>query len=236
MYYERRKQSGFKRDPVDTEMTIRQKRVSMLVQEALEKVLAVDFEHEAVPALFIEGVEMSVDMRRCKILWGSEEKGADGFLHRMGPTIRMMLTKRVQLKFSPTLEFVRTDFEKKHVRVDTILETIDPAAEEQGEGQVEEAEDAGAEEDEAGPTGLSESEMRELERQMERPENLRAHGNGEEAQEVEEEDEEDEEDDDDEIEEEGEDDEEDEDDEEEEEEDPEFEEWFKKIPIKVTYV
>jgi ribosome-binding factor A len=124
MYYERKKQSAFKRDPVDTDMTLRQKRVSMLVQEALEQVFAVDFEHESVPQLLIEGVEMSVDMRRCKILFGSDDKGVDGFLHRQGPAIRMLLTRRVQMKYSPTLDFIRTDFEKKQARLDAVLDSV----------------------------------------------------------------------------------------------------------------
>ncbi len=227
MYYERRKQSGFKRDPVDTEMTIRQKRVSMLVQEALEKVLAVDFEHEKVPELFVEGVEMSVDMRCCKILWGSDAEGVEGFLHRQGPTIRMMLTKRVQLKYSPTLDFVRTDFDKKQARVEAILEEMVPGEAEGGneEGADEEVQTLEEKQEEGENDKLDEAELRELEQQMESPEHLRAEGNLEEAD--------DEEGDEEDV---GENDEDENEEEEEEEEDPEFEEWFKKIPVKVTYV
>lgn len=48
----------------------------------------------------------------------------DGFLHRVGPAIRMLLTKRVQLKYSPILEFIRTDYARKEEALDVVIERM----------------------------------------------------------------------------------------------------------------
>lgn len=67
MYYERRKQMGFRRDPIEQNLTIRQRRIGVLLKQALEKVFAEDLEHETVPGIMVEDVQVGVDMKRAKV-------------------------------------------------------------------------------------------------------------------------------------------------------------------------
>ena len=112
MYYQRRKSAGFRRDPINEELTVRQRRIGGLLKRALEESLAEDLEHESVPGVMIEDVQVSVDMKRAKILWNcldGDERNARNFLFRMTPSIRHAVTKRAGLKHSPVLDFVQTD-------------------------------------------------------------------------------------------------------------------------------
>ncbi len=125
-----RLQSGFKRAEDDT-LTIRQQRVGRLLYDGLVQVLSVDFEHDKIPKFLIDHVGISVDMRRAKVLWSSEDSPdkIKSFFKRENARIRRLLTERVQLKFSPTVEFVHTDIERNEARVAQILaqEDLDSA-------------------------------------------------------------------------------------------------------------
>jgi hypothetical protein len=67
MYYERKKKMGFRRDPVEQNLTIRQRRIGLLIKSALELVFAEDLEHEHVPGIMVEDVQISVDMKKAKV-------------------------------------------------------------------------------------------------------------------------------------------------------------------------
>lgn len=60
------------------------------------------------------------------MLWNSlePEESVSGFLHRVGPAIRMLVTKRIQLKFSPDLVFIRTDFARKEEALEGTIERM----------------------------------------------------------------------------------------------------------------
>ncbi len=48
----------------------------------------------------------------------------NGFLYRVGPAIRMMVTKRIQLKYSPDLVYIRTDYARKEEALDVTIERM----------------------------------------------------------------------------------------------------------------
>ena len=106
-----KKPPGFRRDPGDVSRTMRQARVGGLVRMALERTLEKDLEHEDVPGIVVEDVQISVDMRRAKVLWNcsGDPREARAFLQRMAPLIRHGVTAKVQLKYSPRLEFIQVD-------------------------------------------------------------------------------------------------------------------------------
>jgi ribosome-binding factor A len=129
MYYKRRKQSGFRRDPQFEHLTIRQRRVGLMLKEAIERVFAEDLEHEQLPGITIEDVQIGVDMKRAKVMWtnssGMEtEDQIKGFLYRMVPTIRHLVTQRVKLKYSPVLEFLHSDKVQRIQQVENTMEEI----------------------------------------------------------------------------------------------------------------
>lgn len=119
-------QSGFKRDPVDESQTVRQRRVGLLVQDALQRVIAEEFEHESVPGFSVEQVQMTVDLKKAKVLWNALESDqkVKSFLHRTQAHLRRAVTERVQLKFSPELVWIHSDHLNKHARVSELMERL----------------------------------------------------------------------------------------------------------------
>lgn len=124
---------------------MRQRRVGLLLHESLNKVFAEDMEHETVPGFSIDAVQMTgwtpyfflfsflslttlaVDLRKAKVMWNALENddATRRFLSRNHARIRHAATQRVQLKYSPQLEFVQTDRLKKHERVTRLVDLIE---------------------------------------------------------------------------------------------------------------
>jgi ribosome-binding factor A len=96
------------------------------VHDALNRVLVDEFEHETVPVFSIDKVEMTVDLKKAKVLWNSldNEKEVKSFIYRRSPHLRHAVTQRVQLKYSPDLVFIQTDHLNKHSMISSVVDAI----------------------------------------------------------------------------------------------------------------
>lgn len=131
-------QMGGKSEFESQGLTIRQKRVGRAVEGALEAVFKSELEHLSVPlGLSVERVWIHRDMRSAKVAWSCSMSGekeevlkkhvaeAGKWLQRMKPVIRYAVTQRVQLKFSPQLEFVRVDYVNRQAEIARMMQDID---------------------------------------------------------------------------------------------------------------
>lgn len=123
MYRKAKKESSFRRDPVFEDLTIRQRRVAMLINEALDQVFLHDFQHVKVPAFTIDDIKVTTDLKNVRVQWNAIDEAAviQKFFWKQGAAIRHHVTERVNLKFSPILHFVHSDVMNKDREIDRML-------------------------------------------------------------------------------------------------------------------
>lgn len=129
MYAKRKLQSTFRKDPVELDLTVRQRRIGVLLKLAVEKVLQEEFEHDPPPPVVIEDVVIARDMKSAKVFWFSPEEGREGaavsYFQRTNSAVRYAVTQRVKLRWSPSLEFVKSSRDKREQEINEFLDTFE---------------------------------------------------------------------------------------------------------------
>ena len=120
---------NWKRDGVDYPFTRRQRRVSVLLEQALNDSSAMLGKLN----LWFGDVEVSASMRTAKIRWNCAQQDQTKIaqyqreLQRLAPQLRYAVTQSVSLKYSPELVFVYDDGTRERTRMETeaVLERLE---------------------------------------------------------------------------------------------------------------
>jgi ribosome-binding factor A len=118
--------------------SLRQVRVAGEVERALEAAIHDDYKdhwpHAALlrADLLVESVRMTRDVRRAKVYWTTwhtEQRDAvASALRLVAPKLRSLVTRRVLLKYSPTLEFVQQNPYARREHTESVLDKIKVAS------------------------------------------------------------------------------------------------------------
>ena len=108
-------------------------RVCELVKREISDLLHTRYQTEAVHITITE-VEVSPDLRHARVFYSvvgqdNHEKEAKSFLRRHASDIRHQIGKRIVLKYLPMLEFIPDDSIERGIRLNTLIDELDPEGE-----------------------------------------------------------------------------------------------------------
>ena len=122
--------------------TRRTSRVGENVRDALAQILRDEFKAEQTGWSSISEVEVSPDLHYARVfmtgLKEDETKKTVEALRKVAPRIRHLLGRKIQLRFTPELDFRYDETAMKALRVETLLREVIPPREENGNENDEE--------------------------------------------------------------------------------------------------
>jgi ribosome-binding factor A len=113
------------------------------VRDALVQILRTDIRGFDLGWSSISEVEVSPDLHYARVyLTGLKEEDTKATveeLRRVAGQVRLHLAKRIQLRYTPELDFRYDDTAMRALRVETLLREVIPPREEVEEGETDEA-------------------------------------------------------------------------------------------------
>jgi ribosome-binding factor A len=122
-------------------------KVNSLLKEVLSEVILQDLKHRNIPELItVTGVDTSTDLTSAKVYVSLIEPNREkkemtiSMLQKMASYIALLASKKVTLRYFPSLTFKLDDSMDKYMKIDNLLRKINIPAEESAEPLVEQEE------------------------------------------------------------------------------------------------
>ena len=122
-------------------------KVNSLLKEVLSEVILQDLKHRNIPELItVTGVDTSTDLTSAKVYVSLIEPNREkkemtiSMLQKMASYIALLASKKVTLRYFPSLTFKLDDSMDKYMKIDNLLKKINIPQEETEEPLVEQEE------------------------------------------------------------------------------------------------